>query len=349
MRFGFVVNDIRTEEPGYSTTRLAMAAINRGHEAWVMGAGDFAYDSDEHIRARARSAPKQKYTSSDVYLADLQSKVKAKQERITVDELDVLMLRSDPSTDTGMRSWAQTSGITFGRRAMRAGVIVLNDPGGLAKAQNKMYFQSFPEEVRPRTLISLDRDDIKSFVKAEGGTAVMKPLQGSGGAGVFLVRPDDGPNLNQMIDSLTRDGYVIVQEYLPAASEGDTRLFVVNGIPFRYKGKYAAFRRVRAGDDMRSNIHAGGKLKEAEITSEHLRLAEMVRPKLVLDGMFMVGLDIVGDKLMEINVFSPGGLGSAQKFQKVNFAHAVIETLERKVGYMSFYKRNFSNIEMATL
>ncbi|MBW2494387.1 MAG: glutathione synthase, partial [Deltaproteobacteria bacterium] len=139
------------------------------------------------------------------------------------------------------------------------------------------------------------------------------------------------------------------QEYLPAAQEGDTRLFLMNGQPLRHRGKYAAFRRVRTGDDMRSNIHAGGKLREATITDQHLRIAEIVRPKVVQDGMFLVGLDIVGDKLMEINVFSPGGLGSAQRFEKVNFAHAVIEALERKVDYMSYYRRNFDNLEMATL
>jgi glutathione synthase len=348
MRIGFMVNDIKTEEPGYTTTRLAMAAINRGHEAWVMGAGDFAYDTDEKIHARARSASKSSYKSSDGYLADLQGK-KAKLERITVDDLDVLMLRNDPSSDLGLRSWAQSSGIIFGRAAMRHGVIVLNDPNGLAKAMNKMYFQLFPEQVRPRTLITRDRDEIKNFAKEEGGNIVLKPLQGSGGTGVFLVRKDDLSNLNQMIEAVSRDGYVIAQEYLPAASEGDTRLFLMNGQPFRYKGKYAAFRRVRTGDDIRSNIHAGGKLRQAEITDAHLKISEIVRPKLVQDGMFLVGLDIVGDKLMEINVFSPGGLGSAQKFEKVNFSHAVIIALERKAEYMTYYRRNFDNVEMASL
>ena len=124
---------------------------------------------------------------------------------------------------------------------------------------------------------------------------------------------------------------------------------MMNGQPLRYKGHYAAFRRMRQGDDIRSNVHAGGEVAQAEITDAHRRIAEIVRPKLVADGMFLVGLDIVGDKLMEINVFSPGGLGSAQKFEKVNFANAVIESLERKVDYMSFYRRRFSNIQMATL
>jgi len=348
MRIGFMVNDIKTEEPGYTTTRLAMAALNRGNEVWLMGAGDFAYDTDEHIYARARSVPKPNYKSSETYLAHLQGK-QAITERINVDDLDVLMLRNDPSTDTGFRSWAQSTGVIFGRAAMRHGVVVLNDPNGLGKAMNKMYFQLFPEEVRPRTLITRDKAEIKRFANEEGGNIVLKPLQGSGGSNVFLVRKEDLSNLNQMVEAVSRDGYVIAQEYLPAAAEGDVRLFLMNGLPLRYKGKYAAFRRVRTGDDMRSNIHAGGRLRQAEITEEHLKLAEMVRPKLVQDGMFLVGLDIVGDKLMEINVFSPGGLGSAQKFEKVNFAHAVIASLERKVEYMTYYRRNFDNDEMATL
>jgi glutathione synthase len=348
MKIGFLVNDIMTEQPGYTTTRLAMAATNRGHEAWVMSTGDFAYDPDERISARSTTVKKKKYKSSDVFLKDLQGK-NSYRERITVDDLDILMLRNDPSTDTGRRAWAQTAGVLFGRVAMRHGVIVLNDPNGLAKAFNKMYFQLFPEEVRPKTLITRDRAEIKSFAKELGGSIVLKPLQGSGGSNVFLVKKDDLANLNQMVDAVAKDGYVIAQEYLPEAHEGDTRLFLMNGLPLRHKGKYAAFHRVRSGDDMRSNVHAGGKLRQAELTDAHFRLAEIVRPKLVQDGMFLVGLDIVGNKLMEINVFSPGGLGSAQKFEKVNFCHAVIQALERKAEYMTYYRRNFDNVEMSTL
>ena len=348
MRLGMVVNDVMSEKSGYTTTRLGQMAVNRGHEVFVMGVADFAYDADENIRARARRVNKTQYKTPEAYLTDLQGKA-GRSERITVDDLDILLLRNDPSEDKSNRTWAQSAGVDFGRIAMRHGVIVLNDPNALAKAANKMYFQLFPEEVRPQTLITLDREEIKAFIKDLGGRAVLKPLQGSGGSGVFLVRPEDRSNTNQMIEALVRDGYVICQEYLPAAEAGDTRLFLMNGEPLRYKGKYAAFRRVRRGDDMRSNIHAGGTLAAADIGPTHLHLAEIVRPKLTQDGMFLVGLDIVGDKLMEINVFSPGGLGSAQKLEKVNFSTAVIEALERKVAYMGFYRRNFDNVEMATL
>lgn len=348
MRICFIVNDIASEEGGFTNMRLATDAVNMGHETWVAGVADLAYDSDEVIRARARSVPKKKYTTSNSFLEDLKGK-KAITERISVDDLDVLVLRSNPADDAIKRPWAASLGIQFGRLAMRRGVVVVNDPNGLGKAASKMYFQLFPEEVRPKTLITRDNNEIKSFVKDVGGKAVMKPLTGSGGSGVFLVRPEDVPNLNQMIDSVSRDGYVIVQEYLPAAEEGDTRLFIMNGRPLSIKGKYAAFRRVRTGGDMRSNIHAGGKLRQAEITETDLRIAEIVRPKLVQDGMFLVGLDIVGDKLMEINVFSPGGLGSAQKFEKVNFSKSVVEALNRKAEYNSYYNRAFNNVDLCTM
>ncbi|MFP4322663.1 MAG: glutathione synthase [Anaerolineales bacterium] len=346
MRIGFVVNNINTEQVGYTTTRLAMTAISQGHEAWTMGVGDLALDPDDKVYGRARTVTK-KLKDGAAYLRQLQG-ANAEQARICLDDLDILMLRNDPSDDAG-RPWAQNAGIVFGRMAMRGGVVVLNDPNGLAQANNKMYFQGFPEIVRPRTLITRDRAEIRAFAREEGGRIILKPLQGSGGSGVFLIDKDNLSNLNQIVESLSKDGYVIAQEYLPAASEGDTRMFLMNGSPLRYKGKYAAFRRVRSGDDIRSNVHAGGTIDQAIVTDEMLRIADIVRPKLVEDGMFLVGLDIVGDKLMEINVFSPGGLGSAQRFEKVNFSIPVLEALQRKVAYMGFYQRQFSNNEMSSL
>jgi glutathione synthase len=347
MKIGFLVNDVATEKSTFTTIRLALEALNQDHEVSLMGVGDLAYDPDELVRARAWVPAKKKYKSSETFLQGLRGKGTTRQ-RITVDELDVLMLRNVPSDDFIARPWATTIAIEFSRLAVRRGVIVVNDPNGLAKAGSKMYFQLFPEEVRPRTLITRDNAEIKAFAREEG-RIVLKPLQGSGGASVFLVRPEDLPNLNQMIDAVSRDGYVIAQQYLPAAEAGDTRLFLMNGRPLQAKGKHCAFRRVRAGGDLRSNIHAGGTLAEANLDNEALRIAEIVRPKLVEDGMFLVGLDIVGDKLMEINVFSPGGLGSAQKFTKINFSRYVIQALNRKVNYAAYYPKGFDNLDMCTL
>jgi glutathione synthase len=343
MRIGIVVNVMDSRESGATTYRLAAECINRGHEVWVMSTGSFCCNADDTIGAFARTVPAGKYTSAK--FLDVFNTGKAVNRWITVDELDVLLLRSNPSVQ---QSWAQMAGVYFSRLAMRRGVIVLNDPNGLSKAINKLYLQTFPEPVRPRTLVTRSVDRIREFAQQEG-TIILKPLQGSGGAGVFLVRREELHNLEEIVHAISRDGYIVAQEYLPAAAEGDTRLFLMNGHPLVYRGKYAAFRRVRSGTDIRSNIHAGGKLRRAKFDDTMLRLAEMVRPRLVEDGMFLVGLDIVGDKLMEINVFTPGGLGSAQKFEKVNFTKAVIDALQRKVEYMQYYGRNFSNVDLATL
>jgi glutathione synthase len=347
MKIAFYVNEIATERAGYTTTRLGMAAVNRGHEVYVIGAEDFSQKIDGSIHARARKAVKTKYVSTSSYLSDLQKNPKAR-VAISVDELEVLLLRSDPSTETGPRAWAETTGIEFGRAAAERGVIVLNDPNALMRAMNKLYLQLFPAIIRPRTLITRDIREVRHFLNEEG-KIVIKPLQGSGGRGVFLVDKNSSRNLNQMIEFLDRDGFVIAQEYLTAAIDGDMRLFVMNGEPLAYKGHYAAFRRVRRGEDMRSNIHAGGKLGSASVTEKHLEMIDIVRPKLAMDGMFLVGLDIVGEKLMEINVFSPGGLGSAQKFEGVNFSVAVIQALERKAKYAKDYMRDIENRRIASL
>lgn len=345
MKIGFVCNEIETEEASYTTTRLGLSALDHGHEVWLTSVGDLANDPDDCVWAWARSPSKKAYRSTATYLADLQA---ATPRRISLDQLDVLMLRNDPSADLGVRPWAQTAGTTFGRRAQARGVIVLNDPRSLADAFNKMYFQHFPEAVRPRALISRTRADLKKFVADEGGRAVLKPLQGSGGTNVFVVEKKGAGNLNQIIDAVTRDGYAIAQEYLPEARHGDTRLFLMNGVPMVVDGHYCAFRRISAKGDVRSNLHAGGKLARAKVTDEMLALAEIVRPKIVADGMFLVGLDIVGNKLMELNVFSPGGLGSAAKFEKVDFSGAVIAALERKVTARR-HTPSLTNRELAML
>ncbi len=347
MKIGFVVNDVMTESPVYTTTRLAMQATNMGHEAWIMGMGDFSYEPDGSLSAHARGADDKNYRSLERYLADVQQPKADK--LLSLSEFDVVMLRSDPADDHNEAPWANNAGVAFGQLIASAGVLVVNDPGSLANALSKAYFQHFPEVVRPRTLISRDEAQIVAFVKDLGGRAVLKPLQGSGGSGVFLVNQKESPNLNQIIEAIARDGYVVAQEYLSAASDGDVRMFVMNGRPLMSNGKYAAFRRKSSSSDIRSNMSAGGKAVSVQVTDEMLQLVEVVRPKLMADGMFLVGLDIVGDKLMEVNVFSPGGLGSCAKLYDENFSVPIIEDLERKISIRAHYRDRMTNVDLAAL
>ena len=123
----------------------------------------------------------------------------------------------------------------------------------------------------------------------------------------------------------------------------------MNGRPLVHEGKFAAFRRVNKSGDARSNMHTGGESEPAEVTDKMLRMVEIVRPKLVSDGMFLVGLDIVEDKLIEINVFSPGGLGSSSQFAGVDFAASRDQRPGAKGAVPKILRRPDENVQLATL
>jgi glutathione synthase len=348
VKIGFVVNRVATEKAEYTTTRLALAASRRGHDTWLMGVDDFSHRPDGSVAAHACAARGKKHKTPAAYLESVQADDRWV-EPTSIDDLDVLIMRNDPADDAVERPWAVTSGVLFGQLSVTRGTLVVNDPASLANAVNKTYFQQFPEVVRPRTLISRDASDIAGFIDEIGGQAVLKPLQGSGGSGVFFVSSDESPNLNQMIEAVGRDGYVVAQEALDDADQGDVRLFVMNGEPLVSGGHHAAFRRVNKTADRRSNMRVGGKVEPVKVTDAMLAVVETVRPKLLADGMFLVGLDIVGEKLMEVNVFSPGGLGSCESMYKTRFTDVVIESLERKVDVRGHYGQTISNTRLATL
>ena len=266
-----------------------------------------------------------------------------------VSEIDVLMLRNDPSQDAADRPWAANIGTIFGRLAAARGVIVLNDAEGLAMAQNKLYFQDFPASVRPATLISKSIEEIRAFIDGQKKGAIVKPLQGSGGKNVFKIGSPKDANLNQIFEAVSGEGYLIAQDFIPEASEGDVRFFLMNGLPLQRDGKYAAFRRVPAKGEIRSNVHVGGGPEPVTVTDTMLAIAETVRPKLVADGMFLVGLDIVGDKILEINVFSPGGLNNLSDMYDTNFCDSVIVALETKHAIRQAYGPTITNRALATL
>ncbi|MGB3544612.1 glutathione synthetase [Rubrivirga sp.] len=346
MRIAFLINSFETERAGYTTTRLALSAHQAGHDVLYLSVEDFVCDPDETMRVRVRR-PGGTYKTIKTFMAGVVED--GVEERIAAQEIDVLLLRNDPADDAGDRPWAQSAGIVFGQMLARRGVIVLNDPEGLAKAVNKVYFQRFPSDVRPKTLVTRHEDDVRRFIDDHGGDAIIKPFQGSGGDGVFVVRGDDTANLNQIIDAVSVNGYMVVQEFLEDAAGADTRMYLVNGEPLVVDGTYAAFRREGSGDDVRSNISAGGKIAKAEIGDRELEIAEKVRPQLIQDGMFMVGIDIAGGILLEVNVFSPGGIGSIQKTTGVDFAPAIIDAMHRKVEAKTNYSQHFDNVTLATL
>lgn len=346
MKIAFIINNHKTEKPNYSTPGLGFAAHKRGHEVFFIGVGELSYASKGYLSLRCKTINEGNFNTQETYFKAVQ-----KQEftRITSENLDVLFLRNNPADDIDKRDWAYSAAFIFGEIAMRNGVIVLNHPTTLASAVTKMYFQHFPEILRPKTIISRDHNEIKEFFKQQKEKMILKPLQGSGGTNVFMMDIKNEHNLNQTIDAIARDGFVIAQEYLSEASKGDTRLFLMNGEPIEVDGKYAMMQRVNSSKDVRSNIHVGGRPKKVKMTDQIMELADILRPKLVQDGMFLVGIDIVGDKLMEINVFSPGGLSVIGQMYDADFTTPIIESIERKVAYKNMYEGYLTNSRLATL
>lgn len=348
MNIAFVVNDVATEQENYTTIRLAWKACNAGHDVLFIDLEGFHYGLDGTLRALATRPGAGPFRGDHEFLTTLQSD-DAERIDIAVEELDVLMLRSDPAEEAANRPWAPASALLFAQLAAAAGVIVLNDPSHLTDACNKIYFQGFPERVRPRTAITRDGPGIKRFIDELGGTAVIKPFQGSGGHGVFVVTPDFGPNLNQMIEAVSSEGYALVQEYLPAAADGDLRLLMLNGRALAVDGCYGCIRRCNDGADLRNNISAGGAIELCEPDEDALMVAELVGPKLVRDGMYFAGLDIVGDRMMEINVDTPGGINFIEDLSGIDFAAAIVADLERKVRLRRHYRGSVDNVTLAML
>ncbi len=348
MTLAFVVNQVATEGPKFTTNVLAATLHRRGHRVYYFGVDELIYAADGRVGGVGYSAPDGEYADEFAYHDALHGNAENARPVYT-DELDIIFFRNDPGEDAAERSWATSAGLMFAQLATQQGVIVLNDPYGLSHALNKMYLQYFPEAVRPKTLITRRLEDIAAFADAQQGDIILKPLLGSGGRNVFVVKQDDHPNLKQIVEVIAHDGYIIAQEFMPKAAEGDIRLFLMNGEPLMSDGKYAAVHRVSAGDDIRNNLHAGGSAKRAEITPEILAMVELVKPKLVADGMFLVGLDVAGTRLLEINLESPGGLRGAGILEETDFTVPVAEALERKVLYRTNYGRGIANRTIATM
>lgn len=330
MKIGLVVNDPKTERPGFTSTTLACAARRRGHEVWHIGVADLVLDRDDRVIGLARK-PEGELQDPKAFISALRAK-DCPTENVIVDELDVLFLRNDPAEDADRRHWACMAGVNFGRFAKEAGVLVVNDPDGLNHAANKLYLQHFAKEIRPPGIVSRHQDEIIAFVNDQSGPSVIKPLTGSGGHDVFVLDPNDQRNTHQMIEAVTEDGFALVQGYVEGAEKGDIRLFLVDGEILTVNGKPALVRRRGKGGDLRHNLSAGGKSSGTDLTPEIVRIADALGPRLRDDGIFLAGVDIIGDRVLEINVFSPGAMPSASRLYGVDFEDEVIARLERKAS-----------------
>jgi glutathione synthase len=334
MRILFVVNSTRTLRPTYTTVYLASAACRRRHDVAFVSVDDLSHER-QVIGRLVRVDPES--GGDPAALADALKSSSLKTEDAALGEFDVVLLRNNPHVGDGGFIRVNPA-IELGRRMKQAGVMVLNDPDGLRRAGSKMYLAGFPAEIRPKTLITCSADRVRTFLRELDGSAVIKPLFGYGGRNVFFVGRGETANLAQIISTVGSSGYLIVQEYVAAAARGDKRVLLLAGVPLEAGGQVAVYRRLHASDDMRNNMHMGASRLRCRLTKAERKLCETIRPRLVADGLYLVGVGIAGDKILEINVFAAGGLHNMRELYNVDLADAAMGDLERRLKLRDAYR-----------
>lgn len=216
------------------------------------------------------------------------------EQDIALSELDVILMRKDPPFDT-----EYIYATYMLERAEDEGTLIVNKPQSLRDANEKLYTSWFSLHT-PKTLVSRDAKRLKAFYQAEQDV-ILKPLDGMGGASIFRLKPGDA-NVSVIIETLTEHGsrYAMAQRFIPQISDGDKRILVVNGKPVPY-----CLARIPASGETRGNLAAGGRGEARALSESDWAIANAVAPTLKAKGLIFVGLDVIGDKLTEINVTSP--------------------------------------------
>ncbi len=189
-------------------------------------------------------------------------------------------------------------------------------------ANEKMYALQF-KEVIPETIVSQDKSVIRKFVEQQGA-AVLKPLGGKAGEGILFLEPSDR-NFNSIVEVSTQRGRepVMVQTYLPAAKDGDKRIILLNGEPI------GAVNRIPTGNEFRGNMAVGGRVAATDITPQEQKICAVVGPKLQKDGLYFVGIDVIGGYLTEVNVTSPTGIREIDRLNGTHLGEEVITWVEQ--------------------
>ena len=231
--------------------------------------------------------------------------------------MDVILMRQDPPFHMGYIT------ATHILERIHPDTLVLNYPAEVRNAPEKIFVTEYPD-LMPPTLISRNTDDINAF-REEFGDIIVKPLYGNGGAGVFRVTKEDQnlSSLLEMFDSLYPEPYVI-QQYLPDVRAGDKRIILIDGEPV------GAINRVPAEGDARSNMHVGGKAVKTDMTERELEICARIGPELKKRGFVLVGIDVIGDVMTEINVTSPTGVREVKKFGGADIAALFWDAVEKK-------------------
>jgi glutathione synthase len=292
-----------------TTFMLMLEAQARGHRLWVYGPEKLALENGR-LTARARPVTVRPVKGDHVASGPV--------EPLDLAEVDVVLMRQDPPFDMAYVTAAQML------ETVHPKTLVVNDPRSVRDAPEKLFATRFPH-LQPPTIVSADYEALADFHRRHGDV-VLKPLHGAAGAGVVRLRADD-PNLDALVElfaGVNRDP-LVMQAFIPAVTQGDKRVILVEGEPV------AAINRVPGEGRVRSNLRVGGKAEPIDLTERDREICAAIGPTLKAMGLMFVGIDVIGGYLTEINVTSPTGAQQAKRFGSGDAAAALWDAIERKL------------------
>jgi len=309
LKIGVIMDPIEKIDIQKDTTFVLMLeAQKRGHELYYMGIDDLSIRDttpEAHFRRVSVARADSHYRLDQAAVQPLQW-------------FDVVLMRKDPPFN--MKFFFATLLLSL---VDERECLVVNHPGALRDANEKLYALNFPDLIPP-TLVSGSMGRLKEFMKDQGGEMIIKPLDGCGGSGVFYLNEKDR-NVNALLETATANGQnpTMAQRYIPEVRRGDKRIIVLDGEPL------GAVLRVPLENEARSNIHVGGRVVKADLTARDREICRVMAPSLKKMGLYLVGLDVIGNYLTEVNVTSPTGIQEINALDKVNIEAKVIDFIEK--------------------
>nr|WP_199309822.1 MULTISPECIES: glutathione synthase [unclassified Synechocystis] len=315
----FIVDPLEKLDPGHDSTVAMMEAAQKlGHEVFVTSVGDLAVINGQ-AWAKLAAVRLQPVSLVDGHWQVFQPWYEVSDSQwMDLTACQAVFMRKDPPVTV------QYLYATFILELLApTETMVINSPQGLREANEKMYTLQFAA-VMPPTVVSLDKGLIRQFLE-EQGAAVLKPLGGKAGEGILFLDPGDR-NFNSLVEISTQQGRepVMVQRFLPAAKDGDKRIILLDGDPI------GAVNRIPSGAEFRGNMAVGGRVAPTTITPREAEICALLKPKLQADGLYFVGIDVIGGYLTEVNVTSPTGIREIDRLEGVCLGEKVIYWLEKQ-------------------
>jgi len=296
---------------GDTSFALMETAQARGHKLWTYQPQHLSWEGGK-VTARARPATVQRIAGQPAIEGDRETLNLA-------EDVDVVLMRQDPPFDMSYITACHILEYLKGK------TLVLNDPEWVRSSPEKIIPLDFPDLIPP-TLISRDLSAIREFRQTHKDI-ILKPLYGNGGAGVFRVKPDDSnfSSIIEMFFGINREP-IIAQAFLPNVSAGDRRVILIDGDPV------GVINRVPQPGETRSNMHVGGKAEAAELRDADRHICDVIGPVLKQRGLVFVGIDVIGDRLTEINVTSPTGVQELKRFSGIDAAALFWDAVDRRLA-----------------